>query len=167
MPISDPNDVIGINLVDNLEMEHSTLKTTSTDTTSQVVMDYVLQGWPSDKDHVDECAREYWNYKEELSVEDRLLFKSDRLVVPKTMRPDVLNDLHGAHLGENKSLSLARDYVFWPSMTAHIKQWRTVRVCKVFSEYPGISEKNIFLKKLIPSKPKFNTAIHYCMKFPR
>ena len=24
------------------------------------------------------------------------------------------------------------------------RQWRTVRVCKVFSEYPGISEKNIF-----------------------
>ena len=23
-------------------------------------------------------------------------------------------------------------------------KWRTVRVCKVFSEYPGISEKNIF-----------------------
>ena len=123
--ISDPNDVIGINLVDNLEMEHNTLKrfkdATSTDTTSQVVMDYVLQGWPSDKDHVDECARENWNYKEELSVEDGLLFKSDRLVVPKTMRPDVLNDLHGAHLGESKSPSLARDHVFWPSKTAHIK----------------------------------------------
>ena len=48
-----------------------------------------------------------------------------------------------------------------------LRQWRTVRVCKVFSEYPGISEKNIFLKKRIPLKPKFNTAIHYCMKFPR
>ena len=33
-------------------------------------------------------------------------------------------------------------------------QWCTVRVCKVFNEYPGISEKIFLLKKLIPLKPK-------------
>ena len=41
----DPEDVIGINLVDNLEMESNTLKRfrdpTSTDATSKVVMDYL------------------------------------------------------------------------------------------------------------------------------
>ena len=136
-PLSDTEDVIGINLVDSLEIESNTLKrfkdATSTDITSLVVMDYVLQGWPSDKDHVDECAREYWNYKEELSVQDGLLFKSDRLVIPKFMRQDVLMDLHGAHLGENKSLSLARDYVFWPSMTSHIKdKVRSCQICNAF-----------------------------------
>ena len=28
-------------------------------------------------------------------------------------------------------------------------------------------QKKIFLKMLIPLEPKFNTAIHYCTKFPR
>ena len=45
---------------------------------------------------MEECAREYWNYKEELSVEDGILFQSDRPVVSKSMRPDVLIDLHGS-----------------------------------------------------------------------
>ena len=32
-------------------------------------------------------------------------------------------------------------------------QWRTISVCMVFSEYPGIPEKYCF-EKLIPLKPK-------------
>ena len=151
VPMSDPEDVIGITLADNLEIESNTLKrfkdATSTDITSHVVMDYVLQGWPSDKDHVDECAREYWNYKEELSVEDGLLFKSDRLVVPKSLRQDVLLDLHGAHLGENKSRSLARDYVFWPSMTAHIKD--KVRSCHICNAFQNQQQR----EPLLPHEP--------------
>ena len=47
-------------------------------------------------------AREYWSFREELSVEDGLLFKSDRLVVPRPLRAEVLDRIHGAHLGENK-----------------------------------------------------------------
>lgn len=99
-------------------METSTLSTfrnaTSIDETSRIVMDYVVNGWPEAKDQVDEHAREYWSYREELSVEDGLLFKSDRIVVPRAMRPEVLDDIHGAHMGETKSLCFARDYVFWP-----------------------------------------------------
>ena len=34
-------------------------------------------------------------------------------------------------------------------------QWRTVRACKVFSDYPGIS-KRIFFKNLIPLKPEIH-----------
>ena len=45
-------------------------------------MEYVLKVWPSEKEQVDELAREYRSFREELSVEDGLLFKSDRIVVP-------------------------------------------------------------------------------------
>ena len=36
-------------------------------------MEYVLKGWPSEKEQVDELARKYWSFKEELSVENGLL----------------------------------------------------------------------------------------------
>ena len=107
-PVSEPGDVIGVNLIEGLGFERSTLKrfkdTSSTDETSRVVMEYVMKGWPSEKEQVDELAREYWSFREELSVEDGLLFKSDRLVVPRPLRAEVLNEIHGAHLGENKGL---------------------------------------------------------------
>ena len=37
-----------------------------------------MKGWPSEKEQVDELAREYWSLREELSVVvDGVLFKSD------------------------------------------------------------------------------------------
>ena len=73
-PFSEPEDVIGVNLVEELGLESSTLKrfkdSSSADETSRVVMEYVLNGWPSEKEQVDEPAREYWNFRKELSVED-------------------------------------------------------------------------------------------------
>ena len=73
-PVSEPEDVIGVNLVEELGFESSTLKrfkdSSSTDETSRVVMEYVLKGWPSENEQVDELPREYWDFREELSVED-------------------------------------------------------------------------------------------------
>ena len=53
-PATEPEDVIGINLIEDLGFESSTLKrfkeTSSNDETSRVVMEYVLKGWPSEKE---------------------------------------------------------------------------------------------------------------------
>ena len=52
-PVSEPEDVIGINFVEELGFESSALKrfkeTSSIDETSKVVIEYVLKGWPSEK----------------------------------------------------------------------------------------------------------------------
>ena len=40
-------------------------------------IEYVLKGWPAEKEQVDELAREYWNFREELNVGDGMLFTSD------------------------------------------------------------------------------------------
>ena len=55
-------------------LESSTLKrlkdSSSTEWTSKVVMEYVFKGWPSEKEQVDKLAREYYNFRGELSVEE-------------------------------------------------------------------------------------------------
>ena len=48
----------------------------------------------------------YWSFKEELSVQDGLLFKCVRLVVPRPLRAEVLDEIHGAHLGKTKAFAL-------------------------------------------------------------
>ena len=67
-------------------------------------MEYRLKGWPAEKEQVDELAREYWNFREELNVEDGMLFTSNRIVVPRPLIAEVLDEIHGAHMGESKSL---------------------------------------------------------------
>ncbi|PFX13903.1 Transposon Ty3-G Gag-Pol polyprotein [Stylophora pistillata] len=164
-PFRKREDVIGVNLVEELGLESSILKrfkdSSRADETSKVpaaytwtftvVMEYNLRGWPSEKEQVEELAREYWSFREELSVEDGMLFKSDRIVVPRPMRAEVFDEIHGAHMGENKSLSFARDYVFWPSMTAQIKD--KVSFCAVCNAFRNRQQKESLHPHDIPGLP--------------
>ena len=48
-------------------------------------------------------------------------------------RSKVLDEIHDAYLGENKSICFARDHVFWPCMTAQIKEKvNSCPTCNVF-----------------------------------
>jgi hypothetical protein len=147
--------MIGINLVDTLGVDNGTLQkfkdVSNSDETSRVVMEYVVKGWPAEKDQLDELAREYWSFREELSVEDGLLFKSDRIVVPRSLRAEVLEEVHGAHMGESKSLSFAREYAFWPSMTAQIKD--KVSSCPICNAFRDQQQRETLHLHGIPGLP--------------
>ena len=52
----------------------------------------------------------YSNYREELSVEDGLMFKAHRLVIPTSLRAEYLKDLHAGYLaGEKNSVESTGD----------------------------------------------------------
>ena len=154
-PVSEPEEMIGINLIDTLGVDSSTLQkfreASNCDVTSQVVIEYVVKGWPAEKNQLDELAREYWSFREELRVEDGLLFKADRIVVPRSLRAEVLEEIHGAHMGENKSLSFAREYVFWPAMTAQIKD--KVRSCPICNAFHNQQPKETLHPHEVPALP--------------
>ena len=84
-------------------------------------------------------------------MEDGLLFKSDRIVVPRSLRAEVLDEIHGAHMGESKSLSFARDYVFWPSMTAQIKD--RVSSCSICNAFRNRQQRESLHPHDIPGLP--------------
>ena len=60
-----------------------------------------------------QSLHDYWNFREELTIEDHLVLKGDRIVIPPTLRPEVLNIIHQGHLGQEKCLLRARTSVFW------------------------------------------------------
>lgn len=54
---------------------------------------------------------------------DGVLIKdSRRIVVPKSMRRELLEVLHRGHAGINKTLALARDLYYWPGMANEVEQ---------------------------------------------
>ena len=56
-----------------------------------------------------------------MSVQDRLIFKSKRVVVPQAAKGELLKRIHNPHLGVNGSLNRARECLYWPGMTGDIK----------------------------------------------
>ena len=51
---------------------------------------------------------------------DGMIFKDDCIVVPKTMRQEMLTRIHEGHFGVKKCRSRARMTIFWPGMNADI-----------------------------------------------
>jgi len=50
----------------------------------------VLGGWPSQKSEVPDKIRAYWDFRDEISVYDGVLFKSHQVIVPVSLRPELL-----------------------------------------------------------------------------
>ena len=50
----------------------------------------------------------YWTFREEMTVEDGLILKATRIVIPPTMQESVLQQLHDGHLGFTKCYNRAK-----------------------------------------------------------
>lgn len=44
------------------------------------------QGWPRDRKDFPILAREYWNYREDICEIDGIMMKSDKIIVPQSLR---------------------------------------------------------------------------------
>ena len=67
---------------------------------------------------------------EKTSMENGLVTKGARLVIPSTLRSKVLEQIHKGHLGIEKCMLKARDSVFWPGISNDIRE--TVEKCGIW-----------------------------------
>ncbi|GBO34013.1 Transposon Ty3-I Gag-Pol polyprotein [Araneus ventricosus] len=91
------------------------------DETCQKLTDYVLKGWPSKKE-VDTLCAPYWQNRYEISVQDGLLMRGCRIIIPKSHQAEVLNQIHEGHLGITKCRARARCSVYWPGISKVIEE---------------------------------------------
>ncbi|XP_063903271.1 uncharacterized protein K02A2.6-like [Zophobas morio] len=82
----------------------------------------ITEGFPKNLKRASHTIKQYAKYKHELTVIDDLIYKGQSLVIPYKMRKDMIERIHYSHLGVNKCLKLAKDSVFWPTMTNEITQ---------------------------------------------
>lgn len=82
---------------------------------------------------------------------DNLIFKGNSLVVPKTLRNEMLNRIHYSHLGINKCIKLAEESLFWPGMKNQIKQ--KISNCHVCLTYSNSQNREVLKPHDIPDIP--------------
>ena len=83
---------------------------------------YISTGFPCDKKNLPTDLHEFWSRKKMLSIESGLITCGNRIIVPKEMRPEMLQYVHEEHQGKEICLLRARNTVFWPKMTYNVQQ---------------------------------------------
>ena len=124
---------------------------TGQDESLQVLKTTILSGWPAQKDQAPVNIREYWNYRDELSIHNGVLFKGSRVIIPRVLRPEVMSKIHSSHLGIEACLRKARDSVFWPNMTGDVRD--QVSQCSICSEWQSQNPKEPMQSHQIPDRP--------------
>ncbi|KAL5020662.1 hypothetical protein ScPMuIL_002255, partial [Solemya velum] len=83
---------------------------------------YISTEWPQEKSQVSDSVRPYWNLRGELTVNEELLMKGCRLVIPVKLQGEFLEKLHEGHLGITKCRERAKISIWWPGLSTQIKE---------------------------------------------
>ena len=125
-------------------------KATQTDPVMQELASTVLLGWPEARQHVSPAIRAYWNYRDELTVFDGIIYKGMKVVIPKVLRKVMVEKAHSSHTGQ-ACVRRARDVIFWPGMKDEIEA--RINECDTCCEYMAKQQKEPLMSHKIPSLP--------------
>ena len=81
----------------------------------------IMQGWPKTIKQVPPELQSYCTFREELTIEDGLILKGTRIVIPNKQCQAILKQLHEGHLGVNKCKLRAKKTVYWPGLNTELE----------------------------------------------
>ena len=110
-----------------------------------------LNGWPDRVHEVPRIARQFWGTRDELTVENGILLKGDRVCIPPELYERMLSDLHGNHRGIEKMRHLAQHTVYWLGLDADIANY--VNRCKTCTQHKAKQAVQPMLPRDVPDSP--------------
>ena len=123
---------------------------TAKDLELKALSSVILKGRPDNREDVSPAVRQYWSYRDELTCLDGLLFKGDKIIVPKTLQSEMLEEIHETYLGIVKCKNRARQVLFWPGMSACIEE--TIAACALCAEHSRANAKEPLILMEIPER---------------
>ena len=94
------------------------------DRVSRELVMVIREGFPVQRNRLEEVIKPFFGMKEELYEVDGVPFLHGRMLVPRSLRRQVLDVLHKAHQGVVGMKALARQRFWWPGMDAEVDQRR-------------------------------------------
>jgi len=156
LPSQSNNSDIELNLrVDNIQFSDSIIE----DIRAEIELDSVLTslretviyGWPQHMKDLPCDLRPYWGMRDTLSIENGLIYKGKQLLIPVPLQPRILQKLHTAHMGQDKTKLLAKTTVFWLNMCRDIE--RMVKSCDTCQRHQPAQCPEPLMPHDIPTRP--------------
>ena len=110
----------------------------------------VHSGWQAEKREIPLTVAIYTDFRDELVIQDGLLFRGDKLVVPETLRKRMLQTLHCNHQGIESTLWRVRKIIYWPNMKSDIKCF--ISNCETCASYSTRQQKETLISHDVPDR---------------
>ena len=124
---------------------------TQSDDTLKLLKQTIIEGWPQNKASLPLSLTPYFNYCDELSVQDGIVLRGERVVIPTSMHHEMKMKVHAGHTGINSCLRRARELIYWPGISAEIRQY--VETCDVCASYASKRPEEPLHLHDVPSRP--------------
>ena len=111
----------------------------------------ILQGSPESHRELHKDFQPYWSYWDELSIENTILFKGNRILIPKSMQTETLEKIHYGNQGSNKCKLRAKTSVFWSGINSDVD--KIMQQCAICQELQKSQSAESLLPHEIPVRP--------------
>ena len=130
------------------------------DPVQQKLRDIIRIGWPENRALAPECVRPYFDVRDELTIQNELVFKGQQIVVPAVLRKELMEKTHASHIGIEGCIRQARDTLYWPRMTTEIKEY--ISKCDVCMTHRTGQGKEPMLQHEFVTRPWARVAADLC-----
>ena len=121
----------------------------------------IQQGFPADQSSLNSVIRPYWKIRHYLSNHDGVTLYDGRIVVPSSLRKEILECLHSAHQGVVGMKARAQSSVYWPGLSNAITNRRAQ--CKTCNSIAPSQPAEPMHPSPAPSYPFEMTVADYFM----
>ena len=87
---------------------------------------YIIDGFLKHKHECTEDIHSFFDYRESLIIIDGMVMKDMRIVIPKGLHKQALENLHRLHMGIVKTKERASTSMFWPKIYNDIENFPAV-----------------------------------------
>ena len=112
----------------------------------------ILQSaWPAAKSQLDINVRPFWDSRHLFTQVDGLILRGPQMVIPRSLRGEMLERAHEGHLGIVKTKAPVREVFGWPEVNNQIEQ--LVSSCETCARFQNQQHKEPLLSIDLPQRP--------------
>ena len=136
-------EVLAVNVLTYTAIEEKEktelLNETDKDAELQALKMVISKGWPKKRSNLAPNLQPYWNYRDELTIEDGILMKGQKIIIPTSLKQQYIDKIHTGHTGIGSCLKKAREFVFWVNYSKDIQE-ADYRCTPISSSIPSPAE---------------------------
>lgn len=127
------------------------VKSTAADTELSQLVEFIKNCWPENSKKIPGDIKKYANFREELAYEGGLVYKGERIVVPRNEIKSCSAAIHSGHQGIVNSLKRARSHFYWHGQSTDVRNF--VEKCTSCQRSQRSSDKEPIYVNEIPQLP--------------